>query len=66
MYLQYITNTDYEISTAVNEYTKSLFFGHAKEAMTGTYEGSADIFSTVQTMPPVAFYNNPNGDTGNV
>ncbi|XP_073476349.1 phosphatidylinositol phosphatase PTPRQ isoform X2 [Aquarana catesbeiana] len=60
---KYIANTDYEISTAVNEYTKSLFFGHAKEAMTGTYEGSADIFSTVQTMPPVAFYNNANGDT---
>ncbi|XP_077328079.1 phosphatidylinositol phosphatase PTPRQ isoform X3 [Lithobates pipiens] len=60
---KYITNTDYEISTTVNEYTKSLFFGHAKEAMTGMYEGSADIFSTVQTMPPVAFYNNANGDT---
>nr|DBA31022.1 TPA: hypothetical protein GDO54_006937 [Pyxicephalus adspersus] len=60
---KYITSPDYEISTAVNEYTKSLFFGNAKEGMTATYEGSADIFSTVQTMPPVAFYSSANSDT---
>ncbi|XP_063783788.1 phosphatidylinositol phosphatase PTPRQ [Pseudophryne corroboree] len=58
----YNTNVDYRNSAIVNDNTKSLFFGPLKEAMTGVYEGSADIFSTVQTSPSVAFYNNPNSD----
>ncbi|XP_040264377.1 phosphatidylinositol phosphatase PTPRQ isoform X1 [Bufo bufo] len=47
-------------STIVNENTKSLLLG---QLMSGVYEGSADIFPTAQSMSPVAFYNNPNGDT---
>ncbi|XP_075065450.1 phosphatidylinositol phosphatase PTPRQ isoform X2 [Mixophyes fleayi] len=59
----YNPNLDYQSSTTVNENTKPLFFGPLKEAMSGVYEGSADVFSTVQTALPVAFYNNPNSDT---
>ncbi|XP_072002591.1 phosphatidylinositol phosphatase PTPRQ isoform X1 [Engystomops pustulosus] len=54
---KYPYNLDYETSTMVNEYTKSLLMGHLKEAISGGYEGSADIFSTVSSMSPVAFYN---------
>ncbi|XP_075130612.1 phosphatidylinositol phosphatase PTPRQ [Leptodactylus fuscus] len=60
---KYPYNSDYQTSTMVNEYTKSLFLGPLKEAMSGVYEGSADIFPTGQSMSAVAFYNNPNGDT---
>ncbi|KAM9311607.1 phosphatidylinositol phosphatase PTPRQ [Gastrophryne carolinensis] len=60
---QYINNLDYQSSTAVNEYTRSLLFGQAKEAIAGAYEGSADVFSTVQITPPVTFYNSPNSGT---
>ncbi|XP_075198535.1 phosphatidylinositol phosphatase PTPRQ [Anomaloglossus baeobatrachus] len=60
---KYPYNSEYQTSTIVNENTKSLFLGQLKEAMSGVFEGSADIFSTAQSMSPVAFYNNPNGDT---
>ncbi|XP_069618420.1 phosphatidylinositol phosphatase PTPRQ [Ranitomeya imitator] len=59
----YPFNLEYQTSTIVNENTKSLFLGQLKEAMSGVFEGSADIFSTAQSMSPVSFYNNPNGDT---
>ncbi|XP_068132972.1 phosphatidylinositol phosphatase PTPRQ isoform X2 [Hyperolius riggenbachi] len=60
---KYFTTMDYQSSTAANEYTRSSVFSNAKEATTGAYEGSADAFASVQAVPPVAFYNNPNSDT---
>ncbi|XP_077121613.1 phosphatidylinositol phosphatase PTPRQ [Ranitomeya variabilis] len=60
---KYPYNSEYQTSTIVSENTKSLFLGQLKEAMSGVFEGSADIFSTAQSMSPVSFYNNPNGDT---
>ncbi|XP_069830095.1 phosphatidylinositol phosphatase PTPRQ isoform X3 [Dendropsophus ebraccatus] len=57
---KYPYNSEYQTSTIVNENTKSMYLGQIKEAMSGLYEGSADIFSSAPSMSTVAFYNNPN------
>ncbi|XP_056430425.1 phosphatidylinositol phosphatase PTPRQ isoform X2 [Hyla sarda] len=53
---KYPDNSEYQTSTIANENTKSLFLGQFKETMSGVYEGSADIYSSVQSMSTVAFY----------
>ncbi|XP_075456630.1 phosphatidylinositol phosphatase PTPRQ isoform X3 [Ascaphus truei] len=60
---KYSNNMEYLSSTTGNENPKSLFVGYVKEAITGVYEGSADIFATVQTKSSVTFYKAPNSNT---
>ncbi|KAM4676019.1 phosphatidylinositol phosphatase PTPRQ [Discoglossus pictus] len=60
---KYSSNMDYFSPTTAKENTMSPLTGNVKEAITGIYEGSADIYSTVQAMPSVTFYGSTDIDT---
>ncbi|XP_053319639.1 phosphatidylinositol phosphatase PTPRQ [Spea bombifrons] len=49
-------------STTVNEVMRSQYFGQGQGGITGVYEGSGDIFSTMPSMSSVTFYTGTNGN----